>query len=151
MKKTILLRGILGFPIGIAIGYCITIVTSLAWGHGYYSPCAPELESFTGSQISAVILQAILCGILGSVCAAGSVIWEIEHWGIVKQTGVYFLIILSVMMPIAYITHWMEHSLVGFISFFGVFVLIFVFIWITEFMIGKHNVDQINATLHRNE
>jgi len=30
--------------------------------------------------------------------------------GIAKQTGIYFLILSLTMFPIAYITHWMEHS-----------------------------------------
>ena len=36
MKKKLLLRGALGFPIGIAIGYVITICISLMWAGGYY-------------------------------------------------------------------------------------------------------------------
>ena len=31
MKKKLLLRGALGFPIGIAIGYVITICISVMW------------------------------------------------------------------------------------------------------------------------
>ena len=46
MKKKLLLRGALGFPIGIAIGYVITICISLMWAGGYYSPCVPELAEF---------------------------------------------------------------------------------------------------------
>ena len=55
MKKKLLLRGALGFPIGIAIGYVITICISLMWAGGYYSPCAPELAEALGNEISAVI------------------------------------------------------------------------------------------------
>ena len=60
MKKKLLLRGALGFPIGIAIGYVITICISLMWADGYYSPCAPELAEALGNEIRAVILQALL-------------------------------------------------------------------------------------------
>ena len=31
MKKQVLLRGLQGFPLGIAIGYIITIIISLGW------------------------------------------------------------------------------------------------------------------------
>ena len=50
MKKKLLLRGALGFPIGIAIGYVITICISLMWAGGYYSPCAPELAEALGRR-----------------------------------------------------------------------------------------------------
>ena len=148
MKKKIVLRSILGFPIGIAIGYLITIFISLVWANGYYSPCVPELISATENEINAVVLQALLCGLLGTGCAAGSVIWEIENWGIIKQTGIYFIIISVIMLPIAYFTHWMEHSIVGIFNYFGIFVLIFAFIWIIQFVIGKHNVKRMNKNLH---
>ena len=148
MKKKIVLRSILGFPIGIAIGYLITIFISLGWANGYYSPCVPELISAMGNEINAVVLQALLCGLLGTGFAASSVIWEIEKWGIIKQTGIYFIIISVIMLPIAYFAYWMGHSIVGLFSYFGIFVLIFAFIWIIQFVIGKHNVRRMNENLH---
>lgn len=149
MKKKIILRSGLGFPIGITIGYFITIFISLCWADGYYSPCVPELISIMGNEINAVILQAFLCGILGIGFAASSVIWEIEHWSIVKQTGIYFLIVSVIMMPVAYLTYWMEHSPAGFLSYFGIFALIFVLIWIVQFFIGRHNVKKMNTSLSK--
>ncbi len=149
MKRKIILRGALGFPFGISIGYFITILTSLIWANGYYSPCVPELISIMGNEINAVILQTLLCGLLGIGCAASSVIWEIESWSIVKQTGIYFGIISVIMMPIAYFTYWMEHSIMGFLSYFGIFILIFIIIWIIQFIIGKHTVKKMNSNLYK--
>ena len=102
MKKKVVLRALLGFPLGIAFGYIITILTSLVWANGFYSPCVPGLIEQMGSEINAVILQAALSGLLGGVFAASSVIWEIENWSIAKQTGIYFAITALVMMPVAY-------------------------------------------------
>ncbi len=147
MKKKIIVRGVLGLPIGISIGYIITIIISLFWTNGCYSPCVPELISVMGNEINAVILQTALCGLLGAGFAASSVIWNIEHWSIVKQTGIYFAIISLIMIPIAYFAYWMEHSLKGFLSYFGIFVLIFIIIWIIEFIIVKHNVKKMNENL----
>lgn len=148
MKKKIVLRSIFGFPIGIAIGYLITIFISLVWANGYYSPCVPELITTMGNEINAVILQALLCGLLGAGFAASSVIWEIENWGIIKQTGIYFIITSVIMLPIAYFAYWMEHSIVGIFSYFGIFILIFAVFWIIQFVIGKHNVRKMNKNLH---
>ncbi len=147
MKRKIIARFIWGFPVGIAIGYLITICSSLVWAEGYYSPCMPELVSAMGNEIRAVMLQALLCGILGGGCAAGSVIWEIEDWSLVKQTGVYFFVVCMVMMPTAYFMYWMERSAAGFLSYFGIFALMFAFIWIIQFMIGKRDVKKLNENL----
>ena len=149
MKKKLILRGILGIPIGITIGYLITIFISLGLANGYYSPCVPELISMMGSEIRAVIVQSVFSGILGAGFAASSVIWEIDHWSLVKQTGIYFAIASLLMLPIAYLAYWMEHSVVGFLSYFGIFILIFAMIWAIQFAIGKYNVKKMNEKLYQ--
>lgn len=149
MKRKIFLRGVLGFPIGLAIGYAITIVISLVHASGKYVPCVPAFAEAMGSEINAVLLQALLCGVLGMGFAASSVIWEVERWNLVKQTGIYFAIISLIMMPVAYAAYWMEHSAAGFLRYFGIFALIFVLIWLVEFIIGRHNVKKMNENLHK--
>lgn len=149
MKRQIILRGILGIPVGITIGYLIAIVISFIWAEGYYAPCAPDLVEAMGNEINGVILQTLLSGLLGAGFAAGSVIWEIESWSIVKQTAVYFGIVSVIMMPTAYCLYWMEHSIRGFISYFGIFALIFAVIWAIEFVIGRCMVKRMNAGLSR--
>lgn len=151
MKKKIFLRSISGFPLGLAIGYLITIIISLVWANGYYSPCVPELVVMMGSEINAVLLQALLCGILGMGFAASSVIWEMDDWGITKQTGIYFLIVSVIMMPIAYITYWMEHSLKGFVSYFGIFTFVFAIVWVVQYTRGRHNVKKMNEALRKSQ
>ena len=142
-------RSLMGFPIGITIGQFITILISLKWGNGDYSPYVPELASAMGSEIHAIILQSILCGILGMGFAAASFIWQIDHWSIVRQTGIYFLTISIIMLPIAYFAYWMEHSLVGFLSYFGVFVFIFVILWVITYVMGRYNVKRMNGKLQQ--
>lgn len=151
MKKKIFLRCISGFPLGLAIGYSLTILSSLNRANGYYSPCVPELAAAMGSEINAVLLQAFLFGVLGMGFAASSVIWEIEDWGLVKQTGIYFLVVSIIMMPIAYVTHWMEHSLKGVLGYFGIFTFIFAVIWVIQYIRAKHNVEKMNEILRRRQ
>lgn len=149
MKKKIVLRSLLGFPLGLAMGYMITIIISLVFADGYYSPCVPELTTTMGSEINAVLFQAFLCAILGSGFGAASVIWEIEDWGLVKQTGIYFSSVSVIMMPIAFVTHWMEHSLKGILSYFGIFFIIFAAIWVIQYAIAKRNVKKMNDVLYK--
>lgn len=149
MKKKVLLRGLLGFPLGICLGYIITIVLSLVWGHGNFSPCVPALITTMGSEIGAVVLQAVLSGILGAVFAMCSVIWEMENWSIVRQTGTYFAITAITMMPIAYLTNWMEHTVAGFLLYFGVFAGIFVFVWVVQYFIWRSKIRRMNEKVGR--
>ncbi|MCI8282823.1 MAG: DUF3021 domain-containing protein [Lachnospiraceae bacterium] len=147
MKKRIIMRGALGMPIGVTIGYFISIFTSFIWAGGYYAPCVPELVSVMGNEINAVMLQAALSGLLGIGFGASSVIWELEDLSIIKQTGIYFLVSSVIMLPSAYFMYWMEHSFMGFLSYFGLFALIFFCIWVVLFFSGKHYVKRMNDSL----
>ncbi len=147
MRKQAFLRGLLGFPLGIAIDYLITIIISLGWGQGRYSPCVPSLIETMGSEIGAVVLQAGLSGLLGASFAAASVIWEIETWSIARQTGIYFFITSLTMLPIAYFTEWMEHTVIGFLFYFGIFVAIFVVVWIIQYWFWKQKIKKINTKI----
>jgi hypothetical protein len=147
LKKKTLKRGLLGFPLGVAIGYTITILISLVVADGYYSPCVPALVDAMGSEIGAVIFQAALCGLLGATFAAASVIWEMDNWSIVKQTGLYFLVAAVIMFPIAWFTHWMEHSVAGFLLYTGIFIAIFVFMWVVQYCIWRQRIKGINKKM----
>ena len=100
-----------------------------------------------GSEIYAVALQTLLCGLLGTAFGICSLIWEIDKWSIAKQTGIYFLSASFIMMPIAYLTNWMEHTLVGFVIYFGVFAAIFVIVWIVQYFIWRVKIKKMNARI----
>ncbi len=147
MKKIVIKRAIIAFPMGIALGYVITIIISLAVADGYYSPVVPSLVGAMGSEIGAVLLQTLLCGMLSSIFAAISVIWEMDEWSIVKQSGIYFLVASMAMMPIAYFSHWMPHSLIGFIVYFGIFTGIYLVVWLVQYLILRSKIKKLNSTL----
>jgi len=144
MLKKAILRGLLGFPLGIAMGYIITILISLVTGGGSYHPVAPELIEEFGNEINAVVFQTILCGILGSSFSASSIIWELEQWSIAKQTGVFLLITSCVMLPIAYFAYWMERTLLGFVLYYAVFLAVFFIIWLIQYTIWRIKIRDIN-------
>jgi hypothetical protein len=144
MKKQIINRALFGIPSGIAIGYLVTIIISALFAKGHYSSAPPELIERMGNEINAVILQTFLCAVMGAGFAASSVIWEIENWSIAKQSGIYFVIISLITLPIAYFANWMEHSLAGFISYFGIFIAIYLVVWLIQYLFWKRKVKAIN-------
>ncbi len=144
MKKKLIQRGLLGFPLGIAIGYVITVIISAVVADGSFYPVTPELMEAVGNELNAVILQTALCGIMGSGFAMASVIWEIDSWSLVKQSGIYFAIACAVMLPIAYIANWMQHSVSGVLSYIGIFIAIFVFVWLAQYFAWKSKIKKMN-------
>ncbi|HHX13482.1 MAG TPA: DUF3021 domain-containing protein, partial [Clostridiales bacterium] len=73
-----------------------------------------------------------------------SAIWEMEHWSIARQTGIYFAITAVVMMPIAYFMRWMEHSVSGFLSYFGIFIIIFIVFWAVSYLVWRDRIKKMN-------
>lgn len=151
MKKEAIYRGLLGFLLGVFIGYTITIIISLIFAKGYYSPAVPDLVEQCESEISAVILQFILSGALGSAFAVGSMVWENENWSILKQSTIHFAILSLTMLPIAYFLHWMEHTFMGVVSYFGIFIAIYVVIWVVQYNVWKYRVKQINDIIKKDK
>ena len=152
MKKKIMKRMWIGLPVGIAMGCIITLIISACIGDGTFYSVAPELTEKMGSELNAVILQTVLCGVIGVGFAAASVIWELDSWSLAKQSGVYFLVIGIILLPIAYVTNWMQHSVVGFLSYIGIFVGIFVAVWLSQYLCWKQRIKKMNDRVrHEND
>ena len=147
MKKGIFVRIFVGLTVGIAISYLITIIISAAIGDGMYYPCVPSLVERYQNELVAVIVQTILSAVLGAGFSAASLIWEKDEWSLLKQTGIYFVIITAIMMTVAYICEWMEHSVRGVLSYFGIFFLIFVVIWVARYVSCKIRISKIKEKL----
>lgn len=144
MKKQLVKRGLFGFPVGIAIGFVITLMISACVGDGSFYPVTPELIAAMGSELNAVALQTALCGLMGTGFAMASLIWELDSWSLARQSGVYFALACMIMLPIAYIANWMEHSLGGFLAYVGIFVAIFLAAWLAQYLSWRRKIRKMN-------
>ena len=151
MKKKIIMRGLLGLPTGIAIGFVITLIISACIGNGSFYPVTPELIDTMGNELNAVILQTVLCAVMGVGFAAASVIWELDSWSLAKQSGIYFMIISVIMLPIAYVTNWMKHTVLGVLSYVAIFAAIFVVVWLSQYLLWKRKIKKMNALVSKDE
>lgn len=150
MKKKLIQRGILGFPLGIAIGYTITVIISICIGNGLFYPVNRELINTMGNELNAVLLQTLLCGIMGTGFAMASVIWEIDSWSLAKQSGVYFAIACVIMFPISYLANWMPRSFGGILFYVGIFVAVFLISWLVQYFVWKRNIRKMNERVRDN-
>ena len=148
MKKQILLRGLLGVPIGISAGYIITIIISLLLLDGEYSPVVSTLTNQFGNEINAVIFQTALFAVMGFAQSAATLVWDIDGWGVMKQAGTHFFIISVTMLPIAYFSHWINRSFINFAVFFGIIACTFLIIWLVMHCVWKHKIKKINEKLN---
>ena len=132
MKKKILMRGLFGLPTGIAIGFVITLIISICIGNGSFYPVTPELIDATGNELNAVILQTVLCAIMGAGFAAASIVWELDSWSLAKQSG-------------------MKHTVLGVLSYVAIFVAIFVVVWLSQYLLWKRKIKQMNTLVNKDQ
>lgn len=149
MKRKAFFRALSGIPLGIALETVISIVISAVWAGGYYVAYEPTLAEAMGSELGAMVAQTALCALLGAGFGGLSVIWELENWSLVRQTGVYFLGASLVMLPVAYLNYWMEHSVAGCLGYFGIFAAVFAVIWLIQYARAKRDVRKLNQQLNK--
>lgn len=147
MKKRFIQFALLGAPIGLSITYLIPLFISFFIGDGKFHPVVPELAQALGSELNAVAVQAAVSLIYGAVFGASSAIWLIENWSILRQTALHFVIVVAATMPVAYFMRWMHRSVIGVLSYIGLFAAIYAVIWLAQYAATRKKVDELNKGL----
>jgi ABC-type antimicrobial peptide transport system permease subunit len=144
MKKKILLLCLIGAPIGLAISTLITIAISLAVGDGNFYPVVPELVNDCGNEINAVLLQTACSLLYGAAWAGASAVWKQDGWSLLRQTATHLLVCSLATFPIAYFMRWMDHSVSGALTYFGIFFGVYLIIWLSQYSAMKKRVEEMD-------
>ena len=147
MKKELLKRLLFGAPIGLAISTIITIIISLFIGDGKFHAVVPSLTVAMGSEINAVVFQAVLSIIYGAAWAGASLVWNAEGWSLLKMTVVHLIIASVATFPIAYFARWMPATIGGVLMYIGIFLFIYTGIWFSQYNMMKKRIAELNAKL----
>lgn len=150
MKKKVMLRCLIGAPIGLSISFIITLIISIIINKGEYYPVVPQLTSLCGNELNAVIIQTVCSLIYGAVFGGASAIWEVEKWSLLKQTVIHCLIISVSSFPIAYFMYWMPHSFWGIAGYIAIFFFIYFFIWISWYFAMRKRIRELNEKIKVN-
>lgn len=151
MRKKIILRSLLGMPVGLAVSYLITVLISVAVADGNYYPVVPELIETCNSEINAVLLQTIFSLLYGAMWGGASVIWEMEKWSLLRMTVTHLILCSVTTFPVAYLMWWMPHNMTGVFVYFGIFLAVYLLIWVSQYQSMKRRIDQINRKIQARE
>ena len=149
MKKKILLRALVGVPIGITICFLLGLNASSLIDDGTFYAVVPNLVDAYGSELNAVYVQTLVVILYSAMWGAISVIWECERLNLLKQTLLHFIICTSATFPVAYFLHWMEHSFMGIICYFSIFAFIYCAIWLIQYLSMRRNMKRLNESLRK--
>ncbi len=103
------------------------------------------MTKICGNEMNAVLVQTIAGILYGAMFGGTSLIWEMEHWSLLRQTITHLIIVSVTTLPIAYLMHWMAHSIFGMLAYMGTFFVIYVIIWVSIYLSIRNKLDKINA------
>lgn len=147
MKKNLIYRSLLGAPIGVVISLIITIIFSLATGHGEYFPAPHELIDLCGNATTAVIVQLLCSLVVGAIGGGSSVIWDIEKWSLTKQTVIHFICLVVPFFPISYLLNWMPHHIYGALGYIAAFIGAYIVMWLSIYLSIRTKIKKMNKHL----
>ncbi len=147
MRNTIFLRALSGALIGICLSQIIALFISFCIGDGSFIPCAPICIDRFGSELSGVTIQFFLSGLLGAVFGGASVIWDVDHWSILRATATHFLTTGIIFIPVSLLLGWCEPNLTGVVYYTGFYGGIYLCIWIGSYLSYRHRIRKINEAL----
>ncbi|MBR0342366.1 MAG: DUF3021 family protein, partial [Oscillospiraceae bacterium] len=113
-KRAILLFA-LGFILGILLGFIIMGAT--------------ENLNRDQQNINDLSLYLFTCGILGAINMAATVVYSIEHWGLLRTTLTHFCISMGTLCIIGFSVGWLNiHDTVTWIILI-ISIIVYFIIW----------------------
>ncbi len=131
LKTKFVFRALIGFSIGLLFG----AIMLLAFATDEFMTDRPL-----------VFAHLICSGIMGLIGNGGAIVYELESWGVVRATFTHFVLTFMAMLVISEVLGWFSHSVLFIV--FIVFSLVYLIIWLVEYMIGKKQVNELNKDLH---
>ena len=144
MKKNMIKRCFLGGLIVLSISYLFSIFISAMINKGEFYTVVPQFARIFGSELNAVIVQAVCSFIYGVVIAGSKEIWEIDRWSLLKQTVIHCLIISFATFPIVFFMFWIPHSFWGIVAYIVLFSVMYFLIWLGKYYVIKKQIHAIN-------
>lgn len=98
------------------------------------------------------VRSTFIVGLIITVVAAASVIYENDKWSIRKQTVVHFLIMLITVLPCLLVSGWFEsNNPLDYLKVFGYFLLTGVVIFSVMYFLFTKIVNRKNPLIIRGE
>lgn len=150
MTKRVLARGCMGFIIGVFFGQITQLIISFLLGNGEYLAVTDEFRALFDTEWAAVFMQFFLTGFIGVALALGSFIFEIDHWGMMKQYLTHFFTTGAVWLTVVLLC-WIPQTSIGVIIILANFIGAYAITYLIQLSISRKDIEQINVVLQTEE
>ncbi len=130
LRDKILFRALLGFTLGLIAGIVM------------YALCIPEGAPFGKTFF---IFHLIGASIMGLVGYGGAIVYDIESWSLGRATFTHYIVSFMTMFVISEMLGWFSHGILFYV--FISFTLVYIIIWLTEYLIWKKQIREMNQDL----
>lgn len=146
MLKTALKRAGVGFLAGMVAGALMVVIEGYAYSNG--SLVLPDrLVAWTGSEAGALLAQMLASGAFGAIPMAGTVLYDIDSWSMLKQALVHFLSYTVAFILIGCSIGWISPSLADVGAVALAFAICHLAIWLIMYARYKSQVRELNELL----
>lgn len=152
MWKKSVSRGVVSFALCVTVNIIVLMIKTMSTvkmtGDAQAMPeLVPEYAAFFDNLFMALMVQTLLCGLIGFAFGCCSVIMEIAKWSMVRQAVVHFLLTACVWVPVSIFCWGLGRYLISFISVFLSMVFTYTVVWTCQIIICRREVARINAQL----
>lgn len=150
MKKKVVVRSIMGAPIGVMISVIAAVFISYAIGDGNFHFVSSELIEDCGNEVNAAFCQLLTVMIYGGAFGGLSVIWERDDWSIFKQAISYYVLSVLITLAAIFLLHWVNSDFWSLLIYFIIFTVIYLFVFVCKYLFMKATVKKFNFKVNEN-
>ncbi len=151
LAKTVILRMFFGFAVTVTVTEIVMLINTLiviqVTGNTQAVPLVPDYAARFPSDYVALIVQALLCGLIGMSFSGCSVLFELEKWSMVKAAVLHFVLTAAVWVPVGMFCWGLGRYKRVFISVFISIGITYATTWISRILYYRKETRAINKRL----
>ncbi|MBO4904715.1 MAG: DUF3021 domain-containing protein [Lachnospiraceae bacterium] len=128
LRSKFIINSLVGFIAGMLVGIVIWLIPPV------------------NSEGRSLLLHVIVSGIHGLIPCGAATVYEIESWGLTRSTVVHASLTLATILAIDLPMKWFRWGW-EFAIAMAVYVVIYMIIWLVNYLYWKHTVKEMNDQL----
>ncbi|NMB09554.1 MAG: DUF3021 domain-containing protein [Tissierellia bacterium] len=138
-----------GFTTGIFIGLILSFIFSYFFSNGksYYPGPVYFVERYD-NLFTPMLISVIVWGLIGLVSTLAGKIFDLDNLNLIKATIIHFLVTLTSILSIFFISGYMKFTLMEIFILFCQFLVIYFIIWLISYNYQKSLIKKINQKIN---
>lgn len=145
--KRIMIRFLVGFPLGIFMELTLLILYSLWVGSGQFMALVPYVRALLEPELTAFLLQLFIGGILGSLSISMVTLFESYDWSIPRIVMTHVISMFTMMITALCAVSLWHSSLNVFLGITIIFVVLMIILYVLLYRYTKQQVCDLNRIL----